>query len=81
MVQGCDGSILLDGADSEKTAPQNTGLGGFVFIDQIKRVLDARCPGAVSCTDILHLATRDAVSMVLSKYSYLLTSLLCRKNL
>ncbi|CAO2838207.1 unnamed protein product [Amaranthus hypochondriacus] len=63
MVTGCDGSILLDGVDSEKTAPQNTGLGGFVFIDQIKRVLDARCPGAVSCTDILHLATRDAVSM------------------
>ncbi|XP_021774886.1 probable peroxidase 61 [Chenopodium quinoa] len=60
MVTGCDASILLDGPDSEQKAPQNTGLGGFAFIDKIKEVLEERCPGVVSCADILQLATRDA---------------------
>ncbi|XP_074320067.1 putative peroxidase 61 [Silene latifolia] len=63
MVTGCDGSILLDGVDSEKTARQNIGLGGFVIIDKIKIVVEERCPGAVSCSDILMLATRDAVAL------------------
>ncbi|KAF5728794.1 Peroxidase superfamily protein [Tripterygium wilfordii] len=63
FVSGCDASILLDGPDSEKTAPQNRGLGGFVVIDKIKTVLESRCKGKVSCADILQLATRDAVHM------------------
>ncbi|KAJ4723559.1 Peroxidase [Melia azedarach] len=63
FVTGCDASILLDGPDTEKTAPQNLGLGAFVLIDKIKEVLEQRCPGVVSCADILNLATRDAVHM------------------
>ncbi|PON63563.1 Peroxidase [Parasponia andersonii] len=63
FVTGCDASILLDGPKSEKTAPQNSGLGGFELIDRIKTVLEIRCPGVVSCADILHLATRDAVHL------------------
>ncbi|KAL8104424.1 hypothetical protein AgCh_028584 [Apium graveolens] len=65
MVTGCDASILLDGPQSEKTAPQNSGVGPgvYVVIDIIKRVLEARCPRAVSCADILHLATRDALRL------------------
>ncbi|XP_050255602.1 probable peroxidase 61 [Quercus robur] len=63
MVNGCDASILLDGPNSEKKAPQNRGLGGFVIIDKIKIVLENRCPGVVSCADILNLAARDAVHM------------------
>ncbi|KAL1805313.1 hypothetical protein ACET3Z_028381 [Daucus carota] len=65
MVNGCDASILLDGPQSEKTAPQNSGVGPGVYlvIDVIKRVLEARCPGAVSCADIIHLATRDALKL------------------
>ncbi|XP_065867208.1 probable peroxidase 61 [Euphorbia lathyris] len=63
FVTGCDASILLDGKNSEKTAPQNWGLGAFVLIDKIKTVLEERCPGIVSCADILNLATRDAVHM------------------
>ncbi|KAK8515980.1 hypothetical protein V6N13_093249 [Hibiscus sabdariffa] len=63
FVNGCDASILLDGPDSEKMAPQNRGLGGFVLIDKIKTVLESRCPGVVSCADILNLATRDAVHL------------------
>ncbi|GMI78680.1 hypothetical protein like AT5G24070 [Hibiscus trionum] len=63
MVNGCDASILLNGPDSEKMAPQNRGLAGFVLIDKIKTVLESRCPGVVSCADILSLAARDAVHM------------------
>ncbi|CAN0857999.1 Probable peroxidase 61 [Linum grandiflorum] len=63
FVSGCDASVLLDGDDSEKTAPQNTRLGGFELMDRIKKVLEIRCPGVVSCADILNLATRDAVHL------------------
>ncbi|KAG4961448.1 hypothetical protein JHK87_038081 [Glycine soja] len=64
FVTGCDASILLDeGANPEKKAAQNRGLGGFAVIDKIKAVLESRCPGTVSCADILHLATRDAVKL------------------
>lgn len=63
-MQGCDASILLEGPNSEKTAAQNKGLGAFVAIDKIKQVLEHYCPGAVSCADILNLATRDALCLV-----------------
>ncbi|KAI6699153.1 hypothetical protein NL676_019272 [Syzygium grande] len=65
MVTGCDASILLDGPNSEKAAPQNSGLEGFgtVVIDKIKQVLEQRCPGVVSCADILNLACRDAAHL------------------
>ncbi|KAL0392484.1 UNVERIFIED_CONTAM: putative peroxidase 61 [Sesamum radiatum] len=64
MVNGCDGSILLDGPHTEKAAPQNSGLDGFVLIDKIKKVLEERCPPrTVSCADILNLAARDAVHL------------------
>ncbi|PRQ37911.1 putative peroxidase [Rosa chinensis] len=63
FVTGCDASVLLDGPNSEKTASQNWGLGGFYFIDKVKKVLEHYCPGAVSCADILNLATRDAVHL------------------
>ncbi|XP_042441375.1 probable peroxidase 61 [Zingiber officinale] len=63
FVTGCDGSILLDGERSEKMADQNQGLRGFELIDNIKQEMESKCPGIVSCSDILHLAARDAVFM------------------
>lgn len=63
-MQGCDASILLDGPHTEKTAPQNAGLGAFIIIDKIKTVLEDRCPGIVSCSDVLNLAARDALHLV-----------------
>ncbi|KAJ0262337.1 Peroxidase 24 [Hirschfeldia incana] len=66
FVRGCDASLLLDSvagkAASEKEARPNLSLVGFEIIDEIKSVLEKKCPETVSCADILTLAARDAVS-------------------
>lgn len=64
LVQGCDGSVLLDGATSEKAAAINVNLHGFEAIDAAKEAVEAACPGVVSCADILQYAARDAVTLV-----------------
>ncbi|KAK7302513.1 hypothetical protein RJT34_13404 [Clitoria ternatea] len=61
FVQGCDASVLLSGAGTEKTAFANLGLRGYEVIDDAKTQLEAACPGVVSCADILTLAARDSV--------------------
>ncbi|KAF8041272.1 hypothetical protein BT93_A0015 [Corymbia citriodora subsp. variegata] len=63
FIKGCDASILLDGPDSEKTAPANKAILGLPLevIDKAKEVLEQHCPGVVSCADIINLAARDAV--------------------
>ncbi|CAK7331975.1 unnamed protein product [Dovyalis caffra] len=62
FVNGCDASILLDGPNSEKTAPPNLSVRGYEFIDEIKEEIENTCPGIVSCADIIVMATRDAVA-------------------
>ncbi|XP_051140459.1 peroxidase 10-like [Andrographis paniculata] len=65
FVLGCEGSILLDDTSNlrgEKNAlPNRNSVRGFEVIDQIKADVEKACPSTVSCTDILTLATRDAV--------------------
>ncbi|KAF5471308.1 hypothetical protein F2P56_011751 [Juglans regia] len=62
FVNGCDASILLDGTDSEKSAPPNqNSVRGYEVVDQIKSSVESSCSGVVSCADILAIAARDAV--------------------
>ncbi|BBN02367.1 peroxidase [Marchantia polymorpha subsp. ruderalis] len=57
---GCDASVLLDGNDTEKTAPINSNLIGYDVVDDAKQAVEAICPGVVSCSDILAYAARDS---------------------
>ncbi|KAM7498267.1 hypothetical protein LguiA_022681 [Lonicera macranthoides] len=66
FVRGCDGSVLLNftsssGNQTEKTAPPNLTLRSFDFVDRVKSLLEADCPGIVSCADTLALVTRDSI--------------------
>lgn len=68
-MQGCDGSVLLDDTidlQGEKKASINrNALKGFRIIDRIKNKIESDCPGIVSCADILTIAARDAVILVI----------------
>ncbi|XP_030443894.1 peroxidase 60-like [Syzygium oleosum] len=70
FVMGCDASILIDGTSAEKTAGPNFSVRGYDIIDAVKAVVEAICPGVVSCADIIVMATRDAVALAKGgKYS------------
>ncbi|KAK1692157.1 hypothetical protein QYE76_008854 [Lolium multiflorum] len=60
FVEGCDGSVLLSGTDTERTAFPNLSLRGFELIEEAKAKLEKHCPGIVSCADIVAFAGRDA---------------------
>ncbi|XP_047094678.1 peroxidase 2-like [Lolium rigidum] len=68
FVRGCDASVLLDptpeNPEPEKKAPVNIGLAAFDLLDEIKSAVEDRCPGTVSCADILIYAARDAGSLM-----------------
>ncbi|GMN57964.1 hypothetical protein TIFTF001_027065 [Ficus carica] len=66
FVQGCDGSVLLDGSasgPSEQGAPPNLSLRAraFEIIDDLQARIQKKCGQVVSCSDITALAARDSV--------------------
>ncbi|KAJ1294760.1 hypothetical protein BS78_01G171100 [Paspalum vaginatum] len=66
FVRGCEASVLLnstEGNQAEKDAKPNHTLEAFDVIDDVKAALEKRCPGTVSCADILAIVARDAVSL------------------
>ncbi|CAN8325966.1 unnamed protein product [Cochlearia groenlandica] len=66
FVRGCDASLLIDprpGRQSEKSTGPNASVRGYEIIDEAKRLLEAACPGVVSCADIVTLATRDSIAL------------------
>ncbi|KAL3512939.1 hypothetical protein ACH5RR_025656 [Cinchona calisaya] len=68
MVGGCDASVLVKSNSFNKAevdADINHSLAGDAFdlISRAKTALELSCPGIVSCSDILAMATRDLVSV------------------
>ncbi|XP_052173845.1 peroxidase 31-like [Diospyros lotus] len=69
MVEGCDASVLISSNSfntAERTSDINLSLpgDGFDVIIRAKTAIELECPGVVSCSDILAVATRDLVVMV-----------------
>ncbi|XP_045798464.1 peroxidase 44-like [Trifolium pratense] len=66
FVRGCDASLLIDPTKnntSEKQTGANASVRGYDLIDDVKEAIEATCPSTVSCSDIIALATRDAVAL------------------
>ncbi|KAI8004293.1 Peroxidase 12 [Camellia lanceoleosa] len=66
FVQGCDGSVLLEGTaskPSEQQAPPNLSLRATAFeiINDLHALVQKECGKVVSCADITTLAARDSV--------------------
>ncbi|KAL5722304.1 peroxidase [Ranunculus cassubicifolius] len=69
FVSGCDASVLISSNSfnkAERDADINLSLpgDGFDVVIRAKTAVELECPGIVSCSDILTLATRDLVTMV-----------------
>lgn len=72
LMKGCDGSILISskpgkGVLAEKDAYDNKNLAAEAFetITKVKALVESKCPGVVSCADILVIAARDFVHLVM----------------
>lgn len=70
FVEGCDGSVLVSTRPgskelAERDAPDNKDLAKEAYdsITKAKALVETKCPGVVSCADILAIATRDFVHL------------------
>jgi peroxidase len=68
FVDGCDASVLISSTPkylAERDADDNKNLAvdAFDAVNQAKAAVEAKCPGVVSCADILAIAARDFIAL------------------
>ncbi|KFK42859.1 hypothetical protein AALP_AA1G048500 [Arabis alpina] len=66
FVRGCDASLLLKSPtkNAERDAIPNLSVRGYEVVDAAKAALEEKCPGVVSCADVLSIVARDAVLVI-----------------
>ncbi|KAI3740666.1 hypothetical protein L2E82_31136 [Cichorium intybus] len=75
FVQGCDGSVLISSMPgskvmAEKDAQDNKEIPAEAYdiIEKAKAMVEDKCPGVVSCADILALAAREYIHLAGGPY-------------
>ncbi|XP_073136020.1 peroxidase 19 [Henckelia pumila] len=75
FVEGCDGSVLISTKQgskelAERDADENKELAveAFDSINKAKTLVESKCPGVVSCADILAIAARDFIHLAGGPY-------------
>lgn len=56
---------------SEMKSSRSFGIRNLKYVNKIKQVLENECPNTVSCADIMALAARDAIVLVLFIYLFI----------
>lgn len=81
-MKGCDASILISSKPGSNTLAEKDALDNkdlrveaFETISKAKALVESKCPGVVSCADILAIAARDYVHLVSVSDSQCLLSL------
>ncbi|KAL7129914.1 hypothetical protein ABFS83_13G100000 [Erythranthe nasuta] len=75
FVEGCDASILISSKPgnkelAERDAEENKDMAPDAYdsINKAKSLVESKCPGVVSCADILAIAARDFVHLAGGPY-------------
>ncbi|XP_027108657.1 peroxidase 19-like isoform X1 [Coffea arabica] len=75
FVEGCDASILISTRQGSKDLAERDALDNkelaveaFESINKAKALVESKCPGVVSCADILAIAARDFVHLTGGPY-------------
>ncbi|CAA0823638.1 Peroxidase 19 [Striga hermonthica] len=75
FVEGCDGSVLVstkpgskDLAEKDAEDNKEIPIEAFESINKAKALVESKCPGIVSCADILAIAARDFVHLTGGPY-------------
>lgn len=65
ILQGCDGSVLLDKSNERSEIPNLTmRKEAFKIVNDLRERVHKQCGRVVSCADILTIAARDSVFLV-----------------